>query len=66
MRIDIPGFEALDIKHVLCDFNGTLAIDGELIEGVEELINELSSSDSVDYDDIFILILERLVDYNFK
>jgi P-type E1-E2 ATPase len=39
---DIPGYIRLEIKHVVCDYNGTIAVDGKLIDGVREIINELS------------------------
>ena len=42
MIIDIPGYIRLEIKHVVCDYNGTIAVDGKLIDGVREIINELS------------------------
>ncbi|MFO7971805.1 MAG: ATPase P [Desulfobacterales bacterium] len=42
MIFDIPGYTRLDIKHVVCDYNGTIAVDGKLICGVCEIINELS------------------------
>lgn len=42
MIIDIPGHIRLEIKHVVCDYNGTIAVDGKLIDGVREIINELS------------------------
>lgn len=40
--IDIPGFKTLTLKHLVLDFNGTLAIDGRLIEGVREKLASLS------------------------
>ena len=40
--IDIPGYIRLEIKHVVCDYNGTIAVDGKLIDGVEKIMNELS------------------------
>ena len=43
MIIKIPGKETVEIKNVLFDYNGTIAIDGKLIKGVAESINELSS-----------------------
>ena len=43
MIIKIPGRETVEIKNVLFDYNGTIAIDGQLIEGVAKSINELSS-----------------------
>jgi P-type E1-E2 ATPase len=42
MIIDVPGYIKLEIKHVVCDYNGTIAVDGKLIDGVREIINELS------------------------
>ena len=42
MNITIPGTGALDIKNILLDYNGTLAIGGILIPGVEEILNDLS------------------------
>lgn len=44
MIIDIPGHIRLEIKHVVCDYNGTIAVDGKLIDGVREIINELSEN----------------------
>lgn len=43
MKIKIPGKEPFEIKSIVFDYNGTIAIDGKLIEGVSENINELSN-----------------------
>jgi soluble P-type ATPase len=37
--IDIPEFGELHIAHIVCDYNGTLAVDGELLSGVSKAIN---------------------------
>ena len=42
MIFAIPGQKTIEIKNVIFDYNGTIATDGELIEGVAELINELA------------------------
>jgi soluble P-type ATPase len=42
MTIDIPGYKKLEIQHVVCDYNGTVAVDGKMIDGVREIINDLS------------------------
>jgi soluble P-type ATPase len=42
MTIDIPGYKKLEIQHVVCDYNGTIAVDGKMIDGVCEMINDLS------------------------
>lgn len=43
--IDIAGFRTLRLEHLVLDFNGTLAVDGRLLDGVEPrmaaLANEL-------------------------
>ncbi|RXJ69336.1 ATPase P [Halarcobacter ebronensis] len=44
MRVEIPGKEAFEIKNIVFDYNGTIAIDGKVIKGVLEKINELSKS----------------------
>ena len=43
IEVTIPGFRKLQIEHVVCDYNGTLAVDGTLLPGVPELIRELAS-----------------------
>lgn len=42
ISVDIPGFERLRLEYLVLDFNGTLALDGELLPGVAERITELS------------------------
>ncbi|MGD2048822.1 MAG: ATPase P [Chloroflexota bacterium] len=44
IKIDIPGFKTLKIEHLVLDYNGTIARDGSLIEGVGELFERLSPS----------------------
>ena len=41
LEINIPGQGKLEIKHLVCDVNGTLATDGILIDGICEKINKL-------------------------
>ncbi|MFV0480655.1 MAG: HAD family hydrolase [Campylobacteraceae bacterium] len=50
MQINIPNYKNLEIKNLVFDFNGTLAKDGKLLEGVAILLEELSRSF-----DIFVL-----------
>jgi len=40
--IDIPGFGAFKLTHLVTDYNGTLAVDGRLLPGVHELIAMLA------------------------
>jgi P-type E1-E2 ATPase len=44
MKVFIPSRETLDITHVVLDMNGTIALDGGLLEGVAERLEELSRS----------------------
>lgn len=43
MNIIIPGRGAVQISNIVFDYNGTIAINGALIDGVAELINEQAS-----------------------
>lgn len=42
LEITIPGRDTLRLKHLVLDYNGTLAIDGSLITGVQESLNRLT------------------------
>jgi soluble P-type ATPase len=41
--IDIPGFQKTALRHLVLDFNGTLAIDGGLQPGVADLLRRLAA-----------------------
>ena len=41
IELDIHGFGALSLEHLVLDLNGTIAAGGELIEGVAEGIRAL-------------------------
>ena len=41
IEVNIPGRGAVFLEHLVCDVNGTLAIDGELIDGISRKITEL-------------------------
>ncbi len=42
IQVDIPGNRTLKLEHLVLDFNGTLAVDGQLINGVKPLLQQLS------------------------
>ncbi|NDV27119.1 HAD family hydrolase [Desulfovibrio sp. JC010] len=42
INLDIPGFGKLKIEHLVLDYNGTLALDGNLLPGVGKLLLELA------------------------
>ena len=39
LEIDIPGFGFVRLEHLVSDFTGTLSVDGRLLPGVKELLN---------------------------
>jgi P-type E1-E2 ATPase len=47
IRFDIPGVGDYAIEHLVMDVNGTLAVDGQLIEGVAEKIASLHGQLSI-------------------
>ena len=40
--IEVPGNKKLQLEHLVLDYNGTIAFDGALIDGVKESLAELS------------------------
>lgn len=44
LQIDIPGQTTITLKHLVLDYNGTIAEDGELINGVSGQLLDLSNS----------------------
>jgi len=43
IEIPIPGYETLQIEHLVFDLNGTIAVDGLIIPSVPELLTNLSN-----------------------
>jgi P-type E1-E2 ATPase len=41
IELNIPGKGVLRLEHLVCDVNGTLAIDGSLIDGVKRALATL-------------------------
>ncbi len=41
IELSIPGRGSLQLQHLVTDVNGTLAVDGQLIDGVAQQINLL-------------------------
>jgi soluble P-type ATPase len=44
LAIDIPGYLALRLEHLVLDYNGTLACEGELLSGVRERLMALAGT----------------------
>lgn len=42
INIDIPKQNKIIAKHLVLDFNGTIAIDGKIISNVKDILNNLS------------------------
>ena len=42
LSIQIPGRELLTLSHLVLDYNGTIAEDGNIIEGIRPRLAELS------------------------
>ena len=47
LTIKIPGREELTLSHLILDYNGTIAEDGEIIESIRPRLAELSKSLSI-------------------
>lgn len=43
LEINIPGRGNLQLNHLVCDVNGTLAVDGDLIDGIAQKIAFIST-----------------------
>jgi len=41
-KVDIPGFGAVKLEHLVSDFTGTLSVDGRLLPGVRGQLNEIA------------------------
>ena len=41
IKINVPGLGKINLEHVVFDVNGTLAVDGEILPGVPELLKKL-------------------------
>jgi len=42
LEVNIPGYGQLQLEHLVLDYNGTLACDGQLLDGVGERLHKLS------------------------
>ncbi len=41
IELNIPGRDFIRLQHLVCDVNGTLAVDGRLIDGVSHALTTL-------------------------
>jgi len=42
ITVDIPGYRQLNLSHLVLDYNGTLAVDGNLVAGAGRLLTRLA------------------------
>ena len=42
MKVDIPAYKAMDLRYLVLDYNGTIAVDGKIPGKIKEKITELS------------------------
>lgn len=42
LEVKIPGGEEFQLEYLVTDFNGTMAVDGDLIPGVKERLERLA------------------------
>ena len=47
LNIQIPGRELLSLSHLVLDYNGTIAEDGNIIEGIRPRLAELAKDLSI-------------------
>jgi P-type E1-E2 ATPase len=43
IRLEIPGWGACELEHLVVDLNGTVALDGQMILGVDHKVAVLSA-----------------------
>ncbi len=44
LSVEIPGTGTLNLAHLVLDYNGTLAVDGRLIQGLADKLNQLAQN----------------------
>lgn len=44
LKIEVPGFGGIELEFLVTDFNGTLALDGNLLPNVKEKLADIAHS----------------------
>ena len=62
ITVDIPGYRSMQLAHLVMDYNGTLAVDGEIAAGVAAALAALASQVTIHVitADTFGLAADRL------
>ena len=42
MKVEIPGYGELNLKYLILDYNGTIAVDGRIPERIKEKLRRLA------------------------
>ncbi len=42
LKLSIPGFGEIKLKHLVLDFTGTLSVDGKILDGIKERLQKIS------------------------
>lgn len=42
IKVDIPGRESLVLENLVFDFNGTIAVDGHILDSIKDTLTKLS------------------------
>lgn len=68
MNISIPGYKDLSLNHLVLDYNGTMALDGIPIPGVEGLLKKLADELTIHVitADTFGTVQEALLNFPCK
>ncbi|EOD01560.1 HAD family hydrolase [Caldisalinibacter kiritimatiensis] len=68
IKIDIPSYKDISIKYLVFDYNGTLAADGKIDNGIKNKLNKLSEIIEIFVltADTFGTVREYLKDTNVK
>ena len=62
ITVDIPGYRLMQLEHLVMDYNGTLAVDGEIAPGVVQALEALNPQMAIHVGtaDTFGLAADRL------
>lgn len=41
IELNIPGRGLIELEHLVCDVNGTVALDGQLLDGLARILTDL-------------------------
>ena len=68
VTVDVPGYRRMQFEHLVMDYNGTLAVDGEIEPGVAAALHALAPQLTIHVvtADTFGLAADRLTGFPVK